>query len=107
MQLGDGEELDRVNFNLPRGSVVAGRVLDEDGEPLALASVLVFQYVYRQGQRVLVPRGADRSDDRGQYLVRARSQAQRGASPLFTSDQVTVAGQDVSDLLLEPTSRAR
>ena len=69
MQLGDGEELDRVNFNLPRDSVVAGRVLDEDGEPLALASVLVFQYVYRQGQRVLVPRGADRSDDRGQYRV--------------------------------------
>ena len=69
VQLGDGEELDRVNFSLPRGSVVAGRVLDEDGEPLALASVLVFQYVYRQGQKELVPRGADRSDDRGQYRV--------------------------------------
>ena len=40
-----------------------------DGESLALASVLVFQYVYRQGQRELVPRGADRSDDRGQYRV--------------------------------------
>ena len=69
VQLGDGEELDRVNFNLPRGSVVAGRVLDEDGEPLALAGVLVFQYAYRQGQRELIPRGADRSDDRGQYRV--------------------------------------
>ena len=69
VQLGDGEELDWVNFSLPRGSVVASRVLDEDGEPLALASVLVFQYVYRQGQKELVPRGADRSDDRGHYRV--------------------------------------
>ena len=69
VQLGDGQELGRVSFNLPRSSVVAGLVLDEDGEPLALASVLVFQHVYRQGQRELVPRGADRSDDGGQYRV--------------------------------------
>ena len=69
VQLGDGQELGRVSFNLPRSSVVAGLVLDEDGEPLALASVLVFQHVYRQGQRELVPRGADRSDGGGQYRV--------------------------------------
>ena len=69
VQLQQGEELRRVDFNLPRGSVITGRVLDEDGEPLVSAAVRVFQYVYRQGQRELVPRGADRTDDRGQYRV--------------------------------------
>ena len=69
VQLQQGEELRRVDFNLPRGSVITGRVLDEDGEPLISAAVQVFQYVYRQGQRELVPRGADRTDDRGQYRV--------------------------------------
>ena len=69
VQLQQGEELRRVDFNLPRGSVITGRVLDEDGEPLISAAVQVFQYVYRQGQRELVPRGTDRTDDRGQYRV--------------------------------------
>ena len=69
VQVQQGEDLRRVDFNLPRGSVITGRVLDEDGEPLISAAVQVFQYVYRQGQRELVPRGADRTDDRGQYRV--------------------------------------
>ena len=69
VQLQQGEALRRVDFNLPRGSVITGRVLDEDGEPLISAAVQVFQYVYRQGQRELVPRATDRTDDRGQYRV--------------------------------------
>ena len=39
----------------------------------------------------------------GQYVVRARSQARRGGrgrSPVFASEHITVAGQEVTDLVL-------
>src|SRR6185503_5315886 len=48
---------------------VTGRVLDEEGEPLARAVVSVLRQQYVRGQKQLTPAGADQSDDRGQYRV--------------------------------------
>ena len=69
LQLGDGQQLRGVDFRLPRGSVVAGRVFDEDGEPMPGVSVTVSRYEYLQGDRRLVPAGSGQTDDRGQYRV--------------------------------------
>ena len=69
VQVGAGQHLQDVNFTLPAGSVVTGRVADEDGTPLPLATVRLLRYVYQQGQRQLVPVGVDRTDDRGLYRV--------------------------------------
>ena len=49
LQLGDGEQLKGVEFRLPRGGVISGRVLDEDGEPVAGAMIRVLRYQYLQG----------------------------------------------------------
>ena len=46
-----------------------GRVLDEEGEPLARAVVTVLRQQYVRGEKQLAPAGADQSDDRGQYRV--------------------------------------
>src|SRR5947207_1955013 len=46
LQLADGEQLKGIQFQLPRGGVIAGRVLDEDGEPMAGAMVRVMRYQY-------------------------------------------------------------
>lgn len=67
--LDDGQDLRNVNLTLPRGSVVTGRIMDEDGLPLPLARVQVFRYVYAQGDRQLAPAGADATDDRGVYRI--------------------------------------
>lgn len=67
--LDDGQDLRNVNVTLPRGSVVTGRVMDEDGLPLPMARVQVFRYVYAQGNRQLAPAGADTTDDRGAYRI--------------------------------------
>ena len=64
-----GQTLRNVDVTLPAGSVITGRIVDEDGSPLALATVRLFRYVYQQGRQQLVPAGADRSDDRGQYRI--------------------------------------
>ena len=68
VQLADGQ-VANVDLRLVRGGVITGRVLDEDGEPLARALVTVQRYQYLRGERQLTPAGGDQSDDRGQYRV--------------------------------------
>ena len=69
LQLADGEQLMGIQFQLPRGSVVGGRVLDEDGDAMPGVSVRVMRYQYQQGERRLTPAGNAQTDDRGQYRV--------------------------------------
>src|SRR5437773_8409084 len=69
LQLGDGQQLKGVDFHLPRGGVISGRVVDEDGEPVPGATVRVLRYQYLQGDRRLTPAGSGQTDDRGQYRV--------------------------------------
>jgi hypothetical protein len=69
LQLGDGEQLKGVEFRLPRGGVISGRIVDEDGEPVPGATVRVMRYQYLQGDRRLTPAGTGQTDDRGQYRV--------------------------------------
>ena len=69
IQVDAGRQLRDVDIALPRGSVITGHVVDEDGEPMARAIVQVLRYVYRQGQRRIEPAGTDQTDDRGQFRV--------------------------------------
>ena len=56
LDLGDGQLMDRIDFALPRGSVITGRVTDEVGEPMAGVRVQAMRYQYlATGQRQLVP----------------------------------------------------
>ena len=69
VQLADGQEIPTLELRLIRGAVITGRVLDEDGEPLARALVTVQRYQYVRGERQLTAAGGDQTDDRGQYRV--------------------------------------
>src|SRR5438552_778858 len=69
LQLADGQQLKGIEFQLPRGSVIGGRVLDEDGEAMPGVMVRVMRYQYLQGDRRLTPAGAGQTDDKGQYRV--------------------------------------
>ncbi len=69
VHLADGQQLADVDFKLPRGGVITGRLADEDGEPFARALVSVMRYQYVRGERQLIAAGADQTDDRGQYRV--------------------------------------
>jgi len=65
----DGERLEGVDFVLPRGGVITGRVLDETGDAVPGIGVRVFRSAYSQGERTLLPSGVDQTDDRGEYRV--------------------------------------
>jgi len=69
IQLAAGQEIKGVEFRLPRGSVITGRVVDENGEPMPGTSVRVLAYQYAQGSRQLIPVGGAQTDDRGEYRV--------------------------------------
>ena len=53
LQLADGQQLKGIEFQLPRGSVIGGRVLDEDGDAMPGVMVRVMRYQYLQGERRL------------------------------------------------------
>lgn len=70
IDLRDGQTLENITFNLPRGGVIAGRVNDEFGEPIADASVMALRYRYFNGQRRLVPVGRfSQTDDLGNFRI--------------------------------------
>jgi hypothetical protein len=69
LQLADGQQLKGIEFQLPRGSVISGRVLDEDGDAMPGVMVRVMRYQYLQGERRLTPAGNGQTDDKGQYRV--------------------------------------
>ena len=69
VQLAEGHAAASIDLRLTRGGVITGRIVDEDGEPLARALVTVQRYQYLRGERLLVPAGGDQTDDRGQYRV--------------------------------------
>jgi protocatechuate 3,4-dioxygenase beta subunit len=66
----DGQALEKIDFSLPRGSVIAGRVTDEFGDPVADATLQAMRYQFVNGQRQLVNAGrASTSDDIGQFRI--------------------------------------
>jgi len=69
LQLLDGQQLRGVDFALPRGGVISGRVSDETGDAMPGVAVSVMRYQYLQGDRRLVQAGQGQTDDRGVYRV--------------------------------------
>jgi hypothetical protein len=69
IQLADGQTIDKLNVPLPKGSVITGIVIDENGEPSPGTQVRVMRYVMRTGEKTLQPAGTDTTDDRGVYRI--------------------------------------
>jgi hypothetical protein len=69
LQLNDGQQLKAIDFRLPRGSVIAGQVVDESGDAMPGTTVRAMMYQYAQGARQLMPAGSAVSDDRGQFRI--------------------------------------
>lgn len=66
--LAPGQALQGVLLKLLPQAVIAGRVLDEDGEPLADAPVQALRITYAYGKR-LVPAAVTTTNDLGEYRL--------------------------------------
>lgn len=65
LEVQEAQTVENVNFNLPRGSVIAGRVTDEFGEPVADVMVMAQRYRYFNGRRQLAPISRPSATDDG------------------------------------------
>jgi hypothetical protein len=70
IELSDAQVMDKVDVALPRGSVLAGRVVDEFGEAVAEADVTAMRLQYQNGRRRLTPTGRNAAtNDLGQFRI--------------------------------------
>ena len=70
LTLDRAQKLKDVNFRLTPHGVIAGRILDEDGEPLPFVSVQLMQFQSRQGrQQMNMTAGSGTTNDLGDYRI--------------------------------------
>ena len=70
IDIADGQIAEKVNFSLSKGSVIAGRIVDESGEAMSGVNVQALRYQFMAGSRRLMPTGmSDRTDDQGAYRI--------------------------------------
>ena len=69
LTLRPGQDLKDLLFRLIPSGVIAGRILDEDGEPLPSVSVTVAQEVYSDGKRTLAMGATVETNDLGEYRL--------------------------------------
>jgi len=69
LTLRPGQEIKDMLFRMVRWGVIAGRILDEDGEPLPGMSVSAFREVYTKGKRQLQISARAQTDDLGGYRL--------------------------------------
>jgi protocatechuate 3,4-dioxygenase beta subunit len=70
IDLTDGQSMDRADITMPRGSVLAGRIVDEFGEVVADAEVQAMRLQFQNGRRRLVPSGRmGTTNDLGQFRI--------------------------------------
>jgi hypothetical protein len=95
----DNQLVERMDFTLPRGGVITGRILDEFGEPMADVQVAAQQYQTVQGQRRLVPTGRQGStNDIGEFRLFGISPGQyylmatwRSTNPMNNQEKIAYA----------------
>jgi hypothetical protein len=69
VELVEGAVLRNIDFALPPGAVVTGRVVDETGEAFAQVSVSLERRRYIEGARRLVAEAGSSTDDRGEFRI--------------------------------------
>ena len=70
LDIADGQSLDKIDFSLPRGSAITGRITDEFGDPVTDVVVQALRYQFVNGERQLVIAGRpSQTDDLGAYRV--------------------------------------
>jgi protocatechuate 3,4-dioxygenase beta subunit len=68
IDLAEGETMTDVDVPLPRASVISGRVIDENSEPVPGVSIWIMRQEFFRGRKRLVPVTVGvRTDDVGQY----------------------------------------
>jgi hypothetical protein len=69
LNLAAGTELKDLTIKMTPQGVIAGRILDQDGDPVVSSQVQVMRYSYVRGRKQLQPTGAATTNDLGEYRI--------------------------------------
>jgi protocatechuate 3,4-dioxygenase beta subunit len=69
LNLASGQELKSIDIKLYKQGIIAGRVIDEDGEPLQNANVQVMRRTYQRGRETWMPMNGGQVNDLGEYRI--------------------------------------
>jgi protocatechuate 3,4-dioxygenase beta subunit len=70
LDIAAGQVLEKIDFSLPRGSAITGRITDEFGDPVTDVQVQALRYQFVNGERQLVNAGRSaQTDDLGAYRI--------------------------------------
>lgn len=69
LTLANGQTLKEVVFKLTPQGVITGRVVDEDGEPLANVMIQCMTFGYQRGRRQLMPSNGMNTNDLGEFRL--------------------------------------
>ena len=71
IELTDKQVLENADITMPRGSVIAGRIVDEFGEPLPDVNVTAMRQTWTNGRRRMTPAGGRiaQTNDLGQFRI--------------------------------------
>ena len=102
LTLNKGENRKDLKFALTPTATISGKVLDDEGDPVAQASVNLMRFMVMNGKRRLMGTGGSNSDDNGDYKVTGlgpgryflmAAPQQRGMYPLGGTSQAAQAGK--------------
>src|SRR5712692_6900361 len=69
LSLDPGQHLADITLRMSPQAVIAGRVVDEDGDPVPNIQLQLLHYSYRKGKRKLEPWGNSGTNDLGEYRL--------------------------------------
>jgi len=67
--LAAGQQLKNASFEIAKGGVISGVVLDEKNRPSIGTPVRVMRWIIQSGERILITAGTGTTDDRGMYRI--------------------------------------
>jgi hypothetical protein len=94
LEVANAQTIEKVDFSLPRGGIITGRILDEFGEPTSDVQVMAMRYQYIQGRRQLSPSGRPATtNDIGEYRIFALPPGQYFVSATYRGGQFAFDAQ--------------
>ena len=97
LEILNGQTVEKVDFSLPRGGVIAGRVMDEFGEPMSDVQVSALRYQFAQGRRRLSNAGRTGvTNDIGEFRIFGLAPGQYYLSATLRNAQMGIETDDRS-----------
>jgi protocatechuate 3,4-dioxygenase beta subunit len=97
LALRPGQELKDLLFRLIPSGVIAGRILDEDGEPLPSVNVTAAREVYSDGKRALSTGATGETNDLGEYRLFGLSPGRYFVSAVYPRWSRFAGNEDSAD----------